>query len=115
MNRNSLLYLQDILSAIERIENFTINYDYTLFRSDEKTSSAVIRQLEIIGEAVKRIPDEMTRDYQQIPWKQVAGMRDRLIHFYFGVDYEIIWKTIKERIPEFKKIIIKMIEKYSIE
>jgi uncharacterized protein with HEPN domain len=112
MNRNPLLYAKDRLSAIERIENFTSGLDYDHFLIDEKTSSAVIRQLEIIGEAVKKVPEVMTVNYQHIAWKQIAGMRDRLIHFYFGTDYEIIWRTIKERIPELKMVIIEIIEKY---
>jgi len=69
------------------------------FQDDDKTNSAVIRKLEIIGEAVKQVSDEMRQEYPQIPWKEMAGMRDKLIHFYFGVDYRLVWKTIAERLP----------------
>ena len=73
--------------------------DFEAFQHDDKTQSAVIRKLEIIGEAVKQIPEEERRQYPQIPWKQIAGMRDKLIHFYFGVDAKLVWQTIKKRLP----------------
>jgi uncharacterized protein with HEPN domain len=87
------------LAAIESIEVFTAGMNLEAFQDDDKTNSAVIRKLEIIGEAVKQVSDEMRQEYPQIPWKEMAGMRDKLIHFYFGVDYRLVWKTIAERLP----------------
>lgn len=101
--RNSRLYLEDILAAIECIEVFIGDMGLETFKADDKTSSAVIRKLEIIGEAAKRVPDELRQIHPQIPWKEMAGMRDKLIHFYFGVDYELVWGTIKRRLPEVKQ------------
>lgn len=98
--RNYKLYLKDILQAMENIEEFVGDMDFEEFKEDDKTSSAVIRKFEIIGEAAKHIPAEMTQQYLQVPWKEMAGMRDRLIHLYFGIDYVLVWKTIKERLPE---------------
>ena len=70
---------------------------------DDRTSSAVIRKFEkILGEATKQIPDGLRQQYPGVPWKEMAGMRDRLIHLYFGVDYQIVWKTIGERLPILK-------------
>lgn len=76
--------------------------DLAAFKNDDKTTSAVIRKLEIIGEAVKGIPDEIRQKHSKIPWKEMAGMRDKLIHFYFGVDYDLVWETIKKRLSEVK-------------
>ena len=98
--RDYSLYLKDILAAIESIEGFIARMDLDTFQDDDKTNSAVMRKLEIIGEAVKQIPDEIRQEYAQIPWKEMDGMRDKLIHFYFGVDYHLFWKTITERLPQ---------------
>ena len=78
------------------------------FRNDGKTKDAVIRNLEIIGEAVNRIPKEIKRKYPNIPWQQIIGMRNKVIHEYFGVDVGILWKTIREDIPSFKRSIKKI-------
>ncbi|HDQ03274.1 MAG TPA: DUF86 domain-containing protein, partial [Deltaproteobacteria bacterium] len=74
---------------------------------------AVVRSLEIIGEAARNIPDELRQQYKDIPWKRMAGMRDKLIHGYFGVDYESVWAVATERIPELKKPLQKMIKEQS--
>jgi uncharacterized protein with HEPN domain len=104
------LYLKDILAAIKSIENFIAGMDLETFQVDDKTNSAVMRKLEIIGEAVKQVPDEIRQQYSQIPWKEMAGMRDKLIHFYFGVDYRLVWKTITERLPSIKRDIEKVLQ-----
>lgn len=100
--RDYRLYLKDILAAMESIEAFVAGMDLDAFRADDKTASAVVRKFEIIGEAAKGVPDEVRRSYPQVPWKEMAGMRDRPIHVYFGVDYQLVWMTIKERLPQVK-------------
>lgn len=102
--RDQRLYLKDILLSIEAIEKFVDGLSYEDFEKDDKTSSAVIRKFEIIGEAAKRISDDIKNKYTVIPWKRMAGTRDILIHFYFGVNYKIVWKTIK-RVKNMKKVV----------
>ena len=100
--RESKIYLRDIINAMTSIEAFVGNMDFDQFKEDDKTTSAVIRKLEIIGEAAKNIPENITKKYSSVPWKEMAGMRDKLIHFYFGVNLKLVWQTIKHRIPHLK-------------
>jgi len=108
--RNHRLYLKDILDALESIEKFVHDMGFEEFKRDDKTVSAVIRKFEIVGEATKQIPEEIKKKSPQTPWKEMAGMRDRLIHFYFGVDHQLVWTAIKERIPLVKAYIKKILE-----
>ena len=85
--------------------------DFAQFQGDNRTSSAVIRKLEVIGEAVKQLPEEIRNNYKEIPWKEMAAMRDKLIHWYFGVDYEIVWNVIKEEIPQLKPVLREIFDK----
>ena len=98
-------YIQDILNSIEEIEEFTKGLTYDEFAEDRKTINAVVRSLEIIGEATKNTPDSIREKYSEIPWKSMAGMRDKLIHEYSGVDLAIVWKTIQNNIAEVKPLI----------
>lgn len=98
--RSFRLYLKDILEAIEKINNYTKNLSFEEFSQNTMIVDAVIRNFEIIGEATKHIPEEIRKSYPEIPWKEMAGMRDKMIHEYFGVDLEIVWKTIKIRLPQ---------------
>jgi uncharacterized protein with HEPN domain len=104
-------YIQDILNSIEEIENFSTGLSFNKFMRDKKTINAVIRSLEVIGEASKNIPKQIRNNHPDIPWAKMAGMRDKLIHEYFGIDLEIIWQTIKRDIPTLKPLIIKLKDK----
>lgn len=85
--RDYRLYVKDILDSAEAIEKFVEGMDFEAFRADDKTTSAVIRKFEIIGEAAKHVPEPIRDKYPTVPWKEMAGMRDKLIHFYMGVKY----------------------------
>lgn len=102
-NKNPLYFLQDIECSLQKIFRYTKNISYEQFLSDDMIKDAVERNFEIIGEAVKNLPDGFRNSYPHIPFRQIAGMRDKLIHDYFGIDYEIIWKTIKDKLPQFYK------------
>jgi uncharacterized protein with HEPN domain len=97
-------YFKDIQDAIEKIENFTAGLDFEGFVKDDKTSFAVIRALEIIGEGARKIPKSSRSRYPEIPWQDMAGMRDKLIHDYFGVDLQVVWKTVQIDLPPLKTI-----------
>jgi uncharacterized protein with HEPN domain len=102
-NRKSVLpYVKDILDSINKIENFTIAMTYEEFLKDVKSQDAVIRNLEVIGEAVKNVSDGIKKKFKDIPWKSIASMRDKLIHEYWGVSFSIVWETIKSDFPLFK-------------
>jgi uncharacterized protein with HEPN domain len=103
-------YLQDILDSIDDIENFIGGMGFGEFKRDRKTINAVVRSIEVIGEASKRIPRSLKAKYKGVPWREMAGMRDKLIHEYFGVDVEILWKTAKDDIPPLKQVIQNMMK-----
>jgi uncharacterized protein with HEPN domain len=103
-------YLQDIIDAVNDIEGFVGDMSFEEFTKDRKTLNAVVRSIEIIGEASKSIPDTLKAKHKELPWKQMSGMRDKLIHAYFGVDVETLWKAVKENIPPLKKLIQKMLK-----
>ncbi len=110
MSKNFTVYLNDIREAINSIEIFVEGMTFEEFQNDDKTSSAVIRKFEIIGEATKNIPETIRNQHPQIPWKDIAGMRNKLIHAYSEVDLKLVWMTIKQRLPELKSVIEKISE-----
>ena len=102
-------YLNDIIIAITDIEEFTLGMSYEMFSGDKKTINAVIRSLEVLGEATKHIPISFRKKYPDIPWNKMAGMRDVLIHDYMGVDLMTVWKVSQERLPELKSLFEKLV------
>lgn len=108
--RGAKLYLSDILESIKKIKRYVEKLSFEEFINDQKTIDAVIRNFEIIGEATKNVPREIKLKFPQLPWKKMAGMRDRIVHEYFGVDLEIIWETIKEDLSQIKPLIKKILE-----
>jgi len=107
--RNYLVYLEDILEAIKKGTEFISDISFEKFEEDEKTQYALIRAIEIIGEASKKIPNEIKAEYSEIPWREISGMRDKLIHDYIGVNTEVIWKTAIEDFPTLRIYLEKMI------
>jgi len=104
-------YLEHILQECNLIIEKSKDITFEDFIKDKFLTHAFERSLEIIGEAVKQLPASFKEKYPEIPWKEIAGMRDKLIHKYFGVDHEIIWKTIKLNVPELKKWIEEVMKK----
>lgn len=92
-------FLNDSKEAILRINVYVENLNYEDFLNDIKTQDAVVRNLEIIGEAIKNISEELKEKYPRVPWKDLAGVRDKLIHHYFGVNLDIVWNIVKEELP----------------
>ncbi|MHC1626315.1 MAG: HepT-like ribonuclease domain-containing protein [Methanoculleaceae archaeon] len=109
--RSPLLFIQDMLEAIEKIERYTESIkDLEDFRKRDIVVDAVLRNLEIIGEAARNIPEEIRSKYPEIPWNRVVGLRNVVIHGYFVVDLEIIWVIINKQLPELKEVLLKMLE-----
>ncbi|MBE0433176.1 DUF86 domain-containing protein [candidate division WOR-3 bacterium] len=102
MKRDYKLLIEDILDSMNKIESFIGAMSFDEFMKDEKTKSAVVREIEVIGEATKNIPETIRKRYGNLPWVDMARTRDKIIHFYFGVDYDIVWRVMKERLPELK-------------
>jgi uncharacterized protein with HEPN domain len=103
-------YIEDIVDAMDKAMEFVKKISFDKFISDDKTIFAVVRALEIIGEAVKNIPFEFRKKHPEIPWKDLAGIRDKLIHEYFGVKSAVLWKAVKEEIPPLKPLFQKILK-----
>jgi len=111
--REYLDYFKDIQDALEKINNFIVGLDFESFAKDHKTTFAVIRALEIVGEAARKISKSVRSRYPDVPWQDMAGMRDKLIHGYFGVDLRVVWKTLQVDLPPLKAIFDKIIPEES--
>ena len=106
--RGMKLYFQDIQGSIRKIEKYTSGVDFKKFSKDEQIIDAVVRNFSVIGEAVENIPQEIKVKNPDVAWKEIKGMRNKIVHEYFGVDEEILWKTVQDDLPIFKKQIIKL-------
>ena len=114
MKRNIKLYLQDIWESTLAIEEYTQNLAEDEFYSNRQVQDAIIRRLEIIGEAVKNIDDDFRNKYPQIPWKKIAGMRDIITHEYFGVKLERVWDVVRKDLPNIKQQMLFIMEKEDV-
>lgn len=108
MSREPRVYIEDILEAILKIERYVNGMTKDDLCKNDLVMDAVIRNLEIVGEAVKRVPDEIREHYPQIEWKKIAGLRDILIHEYFGVNSNIVWDVVSNKLKELKSTVSKM-------
>jgi len=100
--RDPDLLIEDILGAIQKIERYTTGLDEERFRQDEKTVDAVVRNLEVIGEAARQLPEAFVAQHPSVPWRQIAGLRNRIVHGYFGLDLEIIWQVIRHDLQQLR-------------
>jgi uncharacterized protein with HEPN domain len=105
MSRSLRLYLDDIINSCNKIVRYTKKLDYDSFIKNELVYDAVIRNLQVIGEAVKKIPSEIRDQYPQIEWRKIAGLRDILVHVYFSLEDETIWDVIQTKIPSLQAVI----------
>jgi len=109
--RKVRIILKDILNEINRIEKFTKDVDYETFINDDIRYYAVIRCLEVIGEAVRQLPEEFKKKYNEIEWRKIVDLRNILIHQYFGIEPEIIWDVLKNKVPFLKRLIEEILNK----
>jgi uncharacterized protein with HEPN domain len=110
MKKDYLDYVEDIIEAMNKAEKFVEGLSYELFAADDQINFAVVRALEIIGEAAKRVPQPVCTQYPQVPWSEMAGMRDKLIHGYDDVNLELVWQTVKNRIPLVKPALQQLLD-----
>ena len=109
MPRDYRVYLDDILEATAKISDYTAGLTLGELKGDSKTLDAVVRNLEVIGEAAKKVPAEVRSSYQDVAWKKIAGLRDILIHEYFGIDVNIIWDIIQNKLPSLEREVKKIL------
>src|SRR3989344_3857136 len=103
MIKDSLVFIEHMLESIKLIQAFSRHLTKEKLAKNELRQSAILRELEVIGEAVKNLPEEFINKYPNMEWKKIAGLRDKLIHHYFGIDFDIIWEVIEEDLPPLKK------------
>lgn len=111
MQTNFKVYFEDILKAVSNIEEYIDSLGFDEFKANKLVRDAVIRNLEIIGEAAKNVPKEIQRNYSEIEWREIAGLRDILIHRYFEVNMRIIWDIVKNKLPDLRKKVSKISER----
>jgi len=111
MKKNPKIFIKHIEDSLKLIEDYVINISEEDFFKDKKIQDATVRRLEIVGEASKNIPASFKQKFQEIPWKEMAGIRDKITHHYFGVDLKIVWNVIKKDLPKLKKEVQRILKK----
>ncbi|SKB14142.1 conserved hypothetical protein [Planktothrix sp. PCC 11201] len=110
MSRSIRLYLEDILTSGVKVKRYTQGMSFEDFQADERTYDAVVRNLQIIGEAVKNIPQEIRLKYSEVEWRKIAGLRDILAHAYFSIEDEIVWDIVETKIPPLIIVVERILE-----
>lgn len=110
MQRDHRIYLKDILSSISKIDEYVGDFSFQDFIKDSMRVDAVVRNLEVIGEAAKHVPEEVRKKYSFVDWRKISALRDILIHEYFGVDFDILWDIVKNKMPLLKRDVKKILE-----
>ena len=113
MKRVYIDYLEDMLANAERAIRFSEGMDYDSFAKDEKSIYAVIRAIEIIGEASQKIPGNVKNKYTEVPWREIASMRNKLVHEYFGINIQVVWQTIREDLPALTSTLREALNKHA--
>ncbi len=108
MQRELNVYVEDIIQAIGKIEKYISDMEKEDFINNELVQDAVIRNLEVIGEAVKRIPNDVRSSYEEVPWRKISGLRDILIHEYFGININIVWDVIENKLQPLKVVVMEL-------
>lgn len=108
MKKNPYIYLEHILECISLIEEYTRNLSLEDFKHNSLVQDSTFRRLEIIGEAVKQIPNDFRDSHSEVEWKKIAGLRDKLIHEYFGIDIELTWEIVQNKLPQLKENILRI-------
>ena len=111
MKKEALVFIKHILESIEDIENYSKSVSKNQFFKDKKLQDAIVKRIEIIGEAVKNLPRGFTNKYPFVPWSEIARTRDKMVHHYFGVDLDIVWDIVKKDLPGLKKDIKEILDK----
>ena len=111
MSRDYKVHLDDILQSCARIREYVQGYDAKKLKGDQKTYDAVVRNLEVIGEAVKNLPEDVRKEHSEVEWKRIAGLRDILIHEYFAVDADIVWDVVQNKLPALEEKVREMSER----
>ena len=115
INREFILYLEDMHQSMQRIEEYLGDLDFKKFKMTYMVVDAIIRNFEIIGEASKNIPTEIQNKYPEIPWRKMYGLRNLIAHEYFGIDYEMIWQIAKNNLPQNRSDLASIIEKVKVQ
>jgi uncharacterized protein with HEPN domain len=115
MPRDSRVYLEDVLEAAAKIRSYVEGFDFISFQADGRTIDAVVRNLEIIGEAIKQLPEDLRTGHPEVEWKKIAGLRDILIHNYFGIDIEIVWDVVQHKIPDLEAKVTQIVRELDSE